>query len=398
MRRAFFRLLICIVAFLICACAGTAIGRFVLNKQPPALYDMSRLDELKKKGVYDTEVSRFLKQADKMAAKEPVSIMDRNITFAPDPHYFCSISRYSWPSENDPNIYVIRDGMSNPELKDYNRPNIEELATRLKSFSVAYYITHDEKYYDAFCKQLESWFLDDKTYMLPSMEYAQVLPGKNENRSAANGLLELNHFTPAIESIYLLQYVRELNPKTAERIQIWFSDMLKWTLNDKRWESIKKSPNNIVSSVYVTLLEMARFTNNDRIADSLSREFTEMVINSQIDEEGKQPAELRRVAGFGYSVGNLCHVIDCCLIMEQAGIHYYKENQKKIDSAFEFLLQFVGNQEAFPYSQKSNWEGYEQKLERNVSRIRRLSSNNSRVERLSKSIILEHESISNYIY
>ena len=398
MRIILYKILFTLFLGLLSSCVGAVMGQQPVFKQSPALYDLERLVEIKGKGINDVEVKKFMKLAEKFVAEEPVSVMDRKRTFSTNVHDYCSLSRYSWPSEKNANVYVIKDGQTNPEMYYYNRPQIESLSDRLMYLSVAYYLSNESKYYDAFQKQIRTWFVNEKTKMNPNMEYSQVQPGMYDNKGASYGLVEINHFTPVIESIYLIQCVNPLDYDTNREVRAWFASLLEWTLNNYRWEEVKKTPNNITSSLYVTFLEMARFTGNFVQAEFLSKGFTEKVLEAQIDDEGKQPAELKRVAAFGYSVGNTVHIIDFCLIMEQAGYPYYKRNQKKIDSAIGYLMQFVGNQKAFPYRQKEGWVRYENKLKRNVSRIKKLTSKRSYVSRSARTIKTAKESLIDYVY
>lgn len=399
MKRGYNNVAFTIFAFLAFSCIGTAKGQHGEFKfRQPAIFDMDRLAEIRARGTEAPEVLQLIKKADQMVAEKPVSVLDRKKTLAPDKHFYCGISRYSWPSDTDPQVYVIKDGKSNPEWKDYNRPQLQKLADRLKNLSVAYYITRDLKYYDSFNKQVDVWFLDEDTYMYPNLEYSQVQLGKYGNKGAPYGLVDISYFTPIIESMFLVNTVKQADADRRKKMKKWFSDFADWVLNDTRWEKIKKSTNNIVSTVYVSLIEMARFTDNVNLVERLSEEYTKNVLDAQIDEVGKQPAELRRASGFGYSVGNLSHIIDFCLIMELSGVHYYKENQKKIDSAFEYLIQFLGNKEAFPYKQNGGWERYEKKLENNISRIKRLASKRSSVTRMARRKINTQESIMDYVY
>lgn len=374
------------------------MGRYNDFRQAPALYDMNHLKKLRERNIDDKEVHSFLKQADKVVESGPITIMDREKTYAPDTHYYCSISRYSWPSDKDPNVYVIKDGQSNPEFGDFNRPNIDKLAINLKTLCVAFYITKDNKYYEAFCGQLDAWFINKSTYMKPNMEYAQVVQGHNDDKGTEHGLVDLNQLTPVVESILLLKQVKDLDAELNTGMIVWFSTMLDWVLNDKRWEKLKQTPNNIITSLYVCLLEMARFTGNLGVAEKLANEYTNFVLVAQIDEEGKQPAELLRAEGFGYSVSNLQSIVDFCLVMEHSGMHYYKKNQKKIDSAFAYLLQYVGNKDAFPYKQNGNWSEYENRLKKNIVRLSRLPSKRSRIKRATISGSLPKESVMDFVY
>ena len=364
----------------------------------PAIYNLERLNNLRKDNPkINNMTSEFLGKADVVAREKPVSIMEKRKSFSLDYHDYCSISRYAWPSEKNPKIYVIRDGETSPEWEKYDAKNLDILSSRIKVLGTAYYILRDQKYFDAFCKQLEVWFLAPATYMKPNLNYSGVQPGKNNNKGMTYGLVDLNRFTQIIESILLVQSVKKLDNRILQGLKQWFADMLAWTLSSKQWKS--QGNNNIITSLFAALVEMARFTGDISTAKVLAGEYRERILDIQIDDEGKQPAELKRTIGFGYSVSNLNNIIDFCLIMEQAGIHFYCDNQPKIDSAFDYLLQFVGNHEAFPYQQIQGWDSYESKLLRNMSRLGRLKHNKeSRFVNVSPNNKVDVNDVLNYVY
>lgn len=386
-----------VFAFILMASTWKAGAR---NNPQPAIYNIERLRELRQ--IYLTDAHsliKFLSDADNLVNAVPVSVLEKNKSFANNSHFYCSISRYAWPREDNSSVYIIKDGMTNPEYEDFDLPKLEIFRDRLKILSVAYYVTQDKKYYNSFLNHVNVWFLNKSSYMKPNMDYAQVQPGTNDNKGMPYGLVELNRFTPILESIFLVQSVNDLDRKTKKGLKRWFKDMLKWTLSSNQWAEESKGTNNVVASLYVTLIEMARYTEDTKIIRRLSREYKERVLDNQIDDEGKQPAELKRTIGYGYSVSNLNNIVDFCLIMEKTGIYFYEENQHKIDNAFEYLLQFEENHDAFPYQQITGWEHYEKMLNRNASRLTRMTSHNKKME--GKSISLKDsdiQSIMEYVY
>lgn len=366
----------------------------------PAIYNIERLKELRQEfKTGSPRIATFLAKADKVLIAKPVSVMDKEKSFVSDKHYYCSISRYAWPSEEDSTIYIIKDGVTNPEYKDFDLQKLELLRDRLKTLSVAFYITRNKRYYNAFVEHLSVWMLDKDTYMKPNMMYSEVLPGSSRKTGMPYGLVELERFTPIIESICLVQTVKKIDRRKINSVAQWFEEMLSWTLDSEQWAEISKksNSNNIVAGLYVTLLEMARFTNNENVVRKLGSEYKEQIIDVQIDDEGKQKAELKRTMGFGYSVANLNNVVDFCLIMEQSGIHFYKENQQKIDNAFDYMFQFVGNQKSFPYQQLTEWDYYEKMLQRNALRLSRMKALRPYAYNLIN-YITEKETIMEYVY
>ncbi len=365
----------------------------------PSIYDLEKLNDIKRyPGKYES-LSVFLNDTRSLAKEKLLTVVDKELTFAPSKNYYCSISRYFWPNADNPDdAYIIRDGITNPEFSKYDGEKLEQLASKIQYLSTAFYITGDREYREACIMQIKAWFLDEETRMLPNFEYAQVLKGVNDNKGQSYGLAELSRFLKIIESIMLLDYAEKLEEDVMNGTKAWFRDFLTWVLNSRQWAIQSKSNNNITSTCYVTLVEMALFVNNMNVANKLAKEFKKRVLDVQIDKDGKQPAELARTLGFGYSVGNLIVIVDFCLVMENLGGHFYKDNQKVIDSAFAYLYRFVGHREVFPYQQISAWDYYENSLLKNMSRLERMEGKRSKVKRLAHKLKYKESSLLDLVY
>ena len=376
-------------------------NRAILSSKPkPFLYNIRNLEELKQKGEKDPTIKKFLRNVNRITSEEPITVVGKTVSFSSNPHDYCSLAPYSWSDDNNPDgSYVTIDGVINPEKDDYDRPKLKELADRLQQFSIAYYISEDDVYFEAFEMNLKAWFIDSLTYMAPNFEYAQVVKGKDDNKGRPYGLVEMEDFTRIIESVYLINSVRLLDDGMVSSLQLWFSSFLNWVINSHQWQKQSKTNNNIVTGCNNTILEMALFIGNKRLVKQIARDNMKSILQMQIDDEGKQPAELKRTKAFGYSVYNLRKIVDFALIMEQVGVKFYKRNQKKLDSAFEYLLQFEGNHDAFPYKQINSWEGYEKQLKKNISRLVRVSSRKSLIADMARELTeKDPNSIVGYVY
>lgn len=368
-------------------------------QQRPALYDTQSLEDIKRSPDNYPCLSSFLKSAQRMTELAPLTVVSKEFTYAPNKHYYCSIAPYSWPDPKNPNgPYITRDGEANPEKNKFDRVKLEELVRRVQCFSVAYYLTGEDNYYSAAINQLKTWFVDEDTKMYPNFEFAQVVKGVKNNKGVAYGLADLSGFNKLIESIMLLDQSKKIDPKLMTPIKEWFIQFQKWLLRSEQWKVYSKSTNNITSTCYSTLVEISLFVGRKRTAKKLAKSFKARIIDVQIDKEGKQPSELKRTYAFGYSVANLREIIDFCLIMEGQGIHFYKQNQRKIDNAFSYLYQFVGHQEDFPYKQIAKWDNYEYKLLKNMKRLTRLEAESSEVQNLARTVQFNANSLLDYVY
>lgn len=365
----------------------------------PAIYNIEALNSIRD-NKKDGRLTVLLEEADNIVSLQPLSVFDKKKSFGPNKHYYSSISHYAWPDADKPNgPYVIKDGQNNPEYAEYDGDALDKLAYRLEHLCTAYYITGNSAYKRAVEKQLKVWFLNKKTRMLPNFEYAQVLPGHNDNKGQTYGLAELSRFTVILESIMLFDYSKGLNEREKRKLKAWFNDFQEWLLKSRQWHIITKvNDNNITSSSYLALVEMSLFIGNKRVADKLANDYKERIIDAQIDDEGKQPAELRRTVGFGYSVGNLEEIIRFCLVMENLGVPLYKENQNKIDKAIEYLYQFVDNHDAFPYQQTASWGWYEDRLRKIIMCLSRLTADDTKTKKMADSLEWDGNTILDVVY
>lgn len=338
----------------------------------PLIWNMEKLEVVKKFSSNSKSLRRILKTSNAYCEMPPVAVTNKTKSFAPDPHYYCSIGGYWWPSEDSKN-YVYVDSIKNPERNSYDSGLLSELVERCKYLSVAYYLTEDDRYFDRFMAQIKVWFLDKETYMYPNFEYTAVVPGKNGNKGRISGLIQAYSFNKVIESIRLVNSVKRIDEKSLNSLRQWFLSFAKWA-DESTFSSPlhKKESNNIGIAYDVMLINMYLFAGKAERARQIADSFNENRLNKQIDEDGKQPAELIRANAFTYSVYNLTHIIDFCYLMHYWNIDYYALHPNRIDKAFDFLQRYVGNHGAFPYKQSSGWKSSEKNLDAQQRRKNRL--------------------------
>ena len=337
---------------------------YVCGKDINRLWNIQNLDYAKNHTEKFNDVVRTCIEKGKESSKlEPFSIVVKNKTFAPDLHYYCSLSPYYWPVNNDDGtiVYVYRDGQVNPDASNYNRWSLTELSIRLHRMALAFYFSEDVLIFKSFVRQLDVWFLDRDTRMYPNFDYAQVIPGVNDNHGTSAGIIEANPLTTIIESICLVDSCRSIGSIRRYRIKKWFSRFLEWMQSSDLCKDMANSKNNIGTSVNVTLLRIALFTEAGDVAGQLMDPFAKR-IESQIDQEGKQPLELKRTKAYHYSTQNLRFIIEFCLIAHSAGISIYESHKDLINSAASYLYQFVGEESKFPYSQLGGFASEEKVL------------------------------------
>lgn len=321
---------------------------------------------------------RVLRDADKLLALPDPTVVDKGMTPpSGDKHDYISMGRYWWPNPAtaDGLPYVRRDGESNPELKQFDRDRLGDFTSRLQRLAGAYLLGGRAEHARKAVSMLRTWFINPRTRMNPNATYAQMVPGRNGGLGRPEGVLDTYSFVEAIDAIRVLESGGYLSKKDMKALREWFSEYVDWlrTSDGGLGEYAAKNNHGVAYDVQTVLF--ARFAGRDDVARELAEGFAERRLRPQIEADGRQPLELARTTAFGYSTYNLTHLLDMCVVAREMGMDLYDAADGAIDRAIGYLVQFLGNREAFPYKQIKDWRGVEQNLARQLLRAANLKEN-----------------------
>ena len=337
------------------------------------LWNMDNMRAVRDEEQYRTLREALIRKGDKAAEAEPVSVVETTKRYTDDAHCYVSIAPYRWPdTTNIGGPYVSRDGLRNPEYYEYDITKLTALKNNLKYMAWALYFTGDTRYADAINRQLSVWFIDDTTFMRPHFEYAQIIPGRDDNKGQAGGIIEAYFFNDILESIRLTASTGHVDISIMEGVREWFGAFGQWMVGSANGQKERKTNNNHSIAYDVTLLNIACLKGDTALQRELTEGFAPQRLAVQIADDGSQPAELRRNDAFDYSVYNLTHIVDFCIIQETLSNNYYQSHKSVIDAAFAYLYQYLGNKEAFPYKELRDWQSIEKALRRQARRLLRL--------------------------
>ncbi|KAG9033457.1 hypothetical protein FS837_002457 [Tulasnella sp. UAMH 9824] len=154
----------------------------------------------------------IVKAADYWNLQGPWSVMNKSIK-APtgDPHDYLSWSPYWWPDcsnvHNTTELtqdqimtqcnYYQRDGQFNPDRTLVNDTGSFAVLTSAVFYNVlAWRITGDDTYAGKASHFIDTWFINNDTFMNPNLEYSQVIRGANGTGTGAHtGVLDLHCIT-----------------------------------------------------------------------------------------------------------------------------------------------------------------------------------------------------------
>lgn len=317
-----------------------------------------------------TEARRALvRYADRMLAEAPATLLDQQqVAPSGDVHDYYSMARYWWPNPKteDGLPYIRKDGQVNPNTKGLGREALSAHQKQVEVLALAYYYTGEEAYADKCAECLRAWYLDPKSRMNPSMEYSQVVLGRDNNHGRHEGLLDTYSMLMIPDIVQILSSSKAWSKADTEAMRAWFSDYVTWMTTAQQAIDEDNYRNNHGTAYHVQLIVYATFAGRDSLADVYRHSFTERRLLKQVRPDGSQPEELKRTRGYGYSVFNLTHMLDYVDVCYAAGypvLEQDAEARERIRAAIDFLTPYLGRPvESWPFQQINEWEKQQQNL------------------------------------
>jgi Alginate lyase len=314
---------------------------------------------IKKKSIQEKDTAlvraynQLLKEADKLLKYAPVSVMDKTeIPPSGDKHDFMSLAPYWWPDSSKPDglPYIRKDGMVNPEVKNYpDKNNMPRLCENIYYLSLAYYYSNDEKYAKHASKLLQVWFLDSATKMNPNLKFGQAVKGRNDGRGA--GIIDTRQFVFAIDAINLVKSSKSWTKKCHTGMQQWFTGYLNWLTTSDIGKDELDAKNNHGVWYDAQALAMAVFIDNKKAAGEIINRAVDR-LDAQMDKDGFFPLEMERTTSLHYSVFILNAFYIIAELSTQSATDFWTLKTKSGKS-----LQ-LGLQALLPYiSKEKKWFG-----------------------------------------
>ena len=172
--------------------------------------------------VYATAYQQLLKEADQELGRAPRSVVMKEKTPpSGDKHDYMSQARYYWPDPTKPKgkPYISRDGESNPELEKLDRNRLGSMANSVTTLSLAYYFSGDEKYARKATELIRVWFFNKATRMNPNLNYAQVIPGVDNDRGRCYGVIDSYSFVDMLDAVQLLGSSQSFTTKDNKQLK-----------------------------------------------------------------------------------------------------------------------------------------------------------------------------------
>jgi len=327
------------------ATAQTSIFPEVYSLNPQLLQSSKKLLS-KGDPLFRKPFEALIKKADQALTEGPFTVVTKEkLPPSGDKHDYMSMGPYWWPNPNTPNglPYIRKDGERNPELKKFeDRENIAKLIGAVKSLSLAYYFTENEKYAQHAALLLKAWFLNPDTRMNPNLNFGQSIPGITDGR--AEGLIETVGLIDVVDGIGILKNSKSLSDSDLISLRKWFADYLKWINESTVGKDEIAAGNNHGTWCDAQSIAYALFSQQPEEARRIVETRGYQRLNLQILEDGRQPRELARTLSWNYSNMNLKAFFTLANLAKKIDIdlmNYKSKGIVPLHQALDFLVPYL---------------------------------------------------------
>jgi Alginate lyase len=296
---------------------------------------------------------RILKAADAALALPPITITKYRAKLSEGgPNDYYSNGDYWWPNPNTTNglPYVRRDGESNPGNFNAHRECVRQLRDAVTALGAAYEITGDDRYLKKAVELLRVFFLDPKTRMNPSLQYAQAIPGVSTGRGI--GIIDTLHLIGVPKAIEVMEKSPTFPPDVLTGLKMWFIDYLKWMTTSKNGHDEANAPNNHAVAYWLQVAVFAQFVGNEHWLAECRQHYEQVFVPEQMSLNGSFPRELARTKPYGYSIFQLDNMATLCQVLSTTNDDLWTftlPDGRGIRKAMEFLYPYLADKSKWPY-------------------------------------------------
>ena len=297
------------------------------------------------------------KAADVALTSEPVSVV-ANAALKKNAHEYHSVGPYWWPDPGKPPEglpYVWKPGQVNPDRKnrgDYL--NLKNVVCSVSTLSLAYWFTRNETYAMHAATLMKVWYLDEKTRMLPHLDFAQEIPGKRKGRG--DGIIDTDGQPHLLDAVALLEGSVHWTPEDHSLLQDWSSEFLNWLRTSRNGREENDHVNNHGIQFDVQVATYALFVGKNDIALNIFKALPRRRIYTQIDPDGSQPFELTRDKSWDYACLSTLRFAQVASLALNLGFDlwtYETPDGRGIKKAIDFLIPFANGESPWPYPQST---------------------------------------------
>ncbi|MEI7586328.1 alginate lyase family protein [Runella sp.] len=303
--------------------------------------------------ITETLKKSTLEQAEWAMTQSPVTVTAEQCErSAGGLHDFYSEGDYWWQNPDDPNgPYIQRDGQSNPSNFTAHRKAMVRFSQIIGSLASAYLMTKNEKYVKHAFVHLKAWFMDEKTYMNPSLLYTQAIKGRATGRGI--GIIDMIQMMEVAQGIRVMENAKNVKKNDLHLIKNWFGQYLEWVTSHQYGIDERDTKNNHATCWVMQVAVFAKLVDNQALIDFCKNRFKTVLLPNQLEKNGSFPLELKRTKPYGYSLFNLDAMTTVCHVLsdeKESLWDYTLADGRTLKKAIEFMYPFVEDKSKWPYA------------------------------------------------
>ena len=270
-------------------------------------------------------VRRLRAEADKRLHEGPWTVTsDRPARLNLDVHDFYGEAPFWWPDPANPAApWVRRDGRVNPDRFVANRNALNATCDSIFTLGAASYFLDDPRYGQHAAHIINTWFLNPKTRMNPSLEYSQAIRGVNEARG---GAIDGRAFIRAVQGMEFLAQSGQWDAREAAATHKWFEDYLRWLTHSRT--STEERGGGRTTWWAAQVAAIATFLDDKAEAQLAFNTYRDTVFPRQVPVDAGAPREEDRYRTFAMVAFNAEGMATACRIAQSQGVDLWSMQTK----------------------------------------------------------------------
>ncbi len=164
------------------------------------------------------------------------------------------------------------------------------------ALGTAAFFLDDTRYAQRAARVINTWFINPKLRMNPSLEYAQAIPGSNTG--LASGIIDGRGFIRVVQGMEFLAQTGAWDPKEQAAVHKWFDEYLRWLTHSKAAEDEKRSGNNHASWWTAQVAAIATFLEDQPTEQMAFNYYRDHIFPRQIRPDWERRGRNRAASRF----------------------------------------------------------------------------------------------------
>ncbi|MGN7720597.1 alginate lyase family protein [Chitinophaga sp. 22620] len=267
-------------------------------------------------------------------------------------HDFYSEGDYWWPNPASPDSpYIQKDGQTNPDNFVAHRQAMVRFSRVVGALAAAYVAEGKKEYLEHARRHILAWFVDANTRMNPNLQYAQAIKGRATGRGI--GIIDTVHFIEIAQALRIMEKAGVLRNADLAAVKSWFAAYLRWMTEHPYGKDEMNAKNNHGTCWVMQVAAFSAFLKDRQWTDFCIRRYKEVLLPSQMAEDGSFPQELRRTKPYGYALFNLDAMATVCQILstpENDLWKYTADAGKTIGKGIAYMYPYVEDKSKWPFA------------------------------------------------